>query len=210
MVIIANTTFITALANIEGEQNTGGGSSNMKSSSSYTWSVNQSGYRFVIVDENFKSVSKVVDILFRNINGFSFGKNDANMYTNPRTSLTLSNSKSNWMYTTFDVLISQGVIPSSAKPPQPIVTVTGKATGTGEEFKKWFLRGNNVIKAQNAPIFTPSGSSSKGSGTSAPSKSTSGRKPNNSSSSSSNSSTGASTPEYIYSITYTRIMVSVK
>jgi hypothetical protein len=182
--IITNTTFITALADIEGEQNTGGGGSNLKSSSAYTWSVNQSGYRFVIVNQNFQPVSKVVDALFRNISGFSFGKNDVNLYTNPRTSLTLSNSKTNWMYTTFDILISQGVIPSGAKPPQPIITDPPPAKGTGEEFKKWFLSGSNVITAQNAPVYTPPSSSSSG-GTKSPTKGSSGSSSGSSSSKSS-------------------------
>lgn len=176
--------FITALADIEGEQNTGGGGSNMKSSSSYTWSVNQSGYRFVIVDENFKPVSKVVDILFRSINGFSFGKNGANLYTNPRTSLTLSNNTNNWIVVTFDDLISQGVLPKGAKPPQPIMTSPPPAKGMGEEFKKWFLSGSNTITAQDAPVYTPPSSSSSG-GTKSPTKGSSGSSSGSSSSGSS-------------------------
>jgi len=94
IMLLSNITFTTVFADIEGDQNTGGGGSNLKNNSAYTWSVNNSGYRFVIVDQNLTPVSKVVDILFRDISNFDFGgKNDTNLYTNARNNLTLSNNK---------------------------------------------------------------------------------------------------------------------
>ena len=49
--------------------------------------------------------------------------------------MTLSNNKKDWVKFTFDSLISQGLLPSGAKPPQPIITDPPPARGTGEEFK---------------------------------------------------------------------------
>ncbi len=45
IMVIVNITPIIVLADIGGEQNTGGGSKNVKSGSGYTWSINNSGYR---------------------------------------------------------------------------------------------------------------------------------------------------------------------
>ena len=56
---------ITAVGSpqIEDPGNVGGGAGGIRRGD-FSWGVNRSGYRFTIVDENFKPVSNTVDILF--------------------------------------------------------------------------------------------------------------------------------------------------
>lgn len=141
------------------KDNSGSGQGGGAVNSAYTWDTNQSGYRFTIINENYKPVSNTVDLVFSN--PIPKITNPADKYTNSRaTSLNSDNSK--WTLITIDELYKSEEFKGGKYPPVPIkfTTVNGKTASQaqGEAFKKWFLSGEGSI-TRPAPSVSSGGSS---------------------------------------------------
>lgn len=131
--------------------NTGGGSGSYSSGKGFTWTDNQSGYRFAIVDKDFNQVSNTVDLLFSVPWQVT---NENNRYTNSRAG-TLSVDNNNYIRRTFDQILANEEFTGAPYPPTPIrcYVLNGEnvSEAQGDKFKKWFLNGESISNNYNAP-----------------------------------------------------------
>ncbi|GAB6152553.1 hypothetical protein JCM17380_13030 [Desulfosporosinus burensis] len=138
------------------KNNSGSGSGGGSVNSAYTWTTSQSGYRFQIIDENFKPVSNTVDLMFSPASQIT---NQNDRYTNSRAT-ALSSDNSKWTFITIDDLYSSKDFKGAKYPPVPIkfVDVNGMsvAQAQGEAFKKWFLSGAGSITRPTISVTTGS------------------------------------------------------
>jgi hypothetical protein len=123
--------------------NTGGGSGSYSTGSQFTWTDNQSGYRFAIVDKNFNQVSNTVDLVF----------GDTSMVTNQndwyKTSRAKGSESMNYIPKRFDQILANPEFAGAPYPPTPIRCYVSNgeniSEAQGDEFKKWFLNGEASI-----------------------------------------------------------------
>lgn len=142
------------------KKNSGSGSGGGSVNSAYTWTTSQSGYRFQIIDENFKPVGTTVDLVFSSPTQVT---NQNDYYTNSRAA-ALSTDTSKYTKRTIDQIYSTEDFKGGKYPPVPITfsTVNGKsvAQAQGEAFKEWFLSGAGSIAKPTTSVSTTSSSSS--------------------------------------------------
>jgi len=113
--------------------NLGGGAGGVQGGQ-FTWSPTQAGYRITIVDENFRPVSRSVDLLFRAFPNM----NPNNYFVNSRgiSGLVSHNNRGNsYTFYLLEDLRQEGTIRDL--PPLPVSIVNGVAVGTGEQFREW-------------------------------------------------------------------------
>lgn len=116
------------------------GGSGAVSGGKYTWNQTKSGYRLVIINKEFKCVSNTVDLLYSDPIMNDYGGSDGmkDRYTSTRA----GNGKG---YKSIQLLalMKSGTI--DQMPEEPIRIVGTKALPSGEQFKSWFLKGQNGI-----------------------------------------------------------------
>ena len=176
-ILIITSVPVLALA-VGDKNNSGSGSNGGSSDSSFTWTTAQSGYRFQIIDENFKPVGTTVDLVFTLPNQVT---NQDDYYTNSRAT-ALSSDKSKYARISIDDLYSSEAFSGGNYPPVPIKFTGNVAVAQGQAFKKWFLSGDGSMILPTLAVTSGGSSSGSGSGSSKP-------KPNNNHNSYSPSST---------------------
>ncbi len=131
---------------LSGDSNTGEGKANSGSYGFSTWNRLQSGYRFVVVDDSFREVSNVVDLVFSDPKSLDFGPNNKYMYLTSRAKY-----KSNLVYRryTVDKVYEEdySTLYNEIRLHPPIDYSTGSDKAWGEEFKQWFIKDASGISS---------------------------------------------------------------
>lgn len=142
------------------KSNSGSGSNGGSSDGGFTWTTAQSGYRFQIIDQNFKPVGTTVDLVFTLPSQVT---NQDDRYTNSRAA-ALSSDTSKYTRISINQLYTDNRFSGGKYPPVPIKFNGNVAVAQGQEFKKWFLSGDGSTILPTLAV--TSGGSSSGSSTS--------------------------------------------